>query len=322
MCYLEPTRATTLPNPVSRAVSEEEYWALPGWHSTELGDAHKLTGRGFVARYPKDAPRQFEPNEAMRQGSLVDCLITQPSLFDQRYAIRPDDLPKRPTELQLETGENSRPGTKARAAWEDAQSREAEWLAWEKESQGRETVPAGWVERAEQIQAVLLGDSEVGARLRDASPSCQEGWLWHDPVLGPCLYKPDLETQSGGLLDLKKSRSANPRMFSRAVLEFCYDLQASHYQEGFISRHWGPPTELGWIVYEFEPPFDFALIFPDRELVEHGGKRRHEAFEKITAWRATDDLPSYPVTTVSLPAWVKGHEPEPTPLTMDEIKLF
>ena len=306
-----------------KPLTEAEYWEAEGWHSTYLRDALKLTGRGYHARHKDPERKPFVPNEAMRQGSLVDCLITQPDQIETRYAVLPVGMPKRPTELQLSTGESSKPGTKARAAWEDAQAREAEWLDWEQALEGREIVPGEWIERAERIRDVLLADPEVGARLRDASPTCQAGWQWMDQDLGLCLYKPDLETQSGGLWDLKKSRSASPRMFRRAAYDYGYDLQLAHYEVGYIDQHWGPPSEVGIIAYEFDSPFDYALLPATSEFLAYGKQRRLEAYEKIMRWNDSEFLASYGVEPLDVPAWVKGREPEPEPVaSMEEIALF
>ena len=259
----------------------------------------------------------------MRQGSLVDCIITEPDSFEERYVVKPADLPKRPTETQLTTGESSKPGTKARAAWEDAQAREAEWAKWEEESEGREVVSAEWVERAEQIRDVLLTDSEIGPRLRDATLSCQEGWQWSNPELGLCLYKPDLETEGGGLWDLKKTQSANPRKFGRLAYDFGYDLQLAHYHDGYQSRHWGPPSEAGIIAYEFEPPFDYAILPFSSELLLHGEERRQKAHQRIREWHKSSCPASYGLATLELPPWIKNPaSPEPEPLSIDDIKLF
>lgn len=309
-------------HPQSREVRGAEYWTAEGWHSSQLKDGCKLTARAYYARHLDPDREPFRPSDAMRQGSLADCLITEPGLFDQLYIVRPGDLPKRPTALQLQTGEDSRPGTKARAAWEDAQARESEWLAWEEEAKGREVVPRAWVENAEKVREVLLADPEIGPRLRDALPSSQVGWQWHDPDLGPCLYKPDLETQAGGLWDLKKSRSAHPRLFASAAYDYGYDLQLAHYSKGYGSRHWGPPTETGIIAYEFDPPFDYCLLTASPELLAHGAERRLRGFQRISELLQAEVFPSHEPQTLELPAWVKGQGPEPEPMSIDEIELF
>lgn len=291
-------------HPTAPPLTAETYHAHPAWSASRLKFARTHTMRAYWDAFlnPDRVPKP--PTEAMRQGSLCDCVITTPEIAEARYIVMPADLPRRPTEKQLTDGKDSRPGTKAHDAYLDAQDREAQWVEFEARRAGRELVSADWWDRALAIRDVLMSDPEIRARLDDALVTSQLPHLWRDG-LRECRYMPDLETAGGGLWDLKKAASASPRAITRQTYDLAYDIQLAHYREGFSDRHGEPPRELGLIAYEWEPPHDYALLPASDDLVALGMKRREEAFERVADCMAADKWPSHGTVLLDPPSWLK-----------------
>lgn len=313
------TRAQAPPAP--ERLTLDQYHDHPAWSASRLKYALTHTGRAYFAEYGDPDRERTPPTDAMRQGSLCDCLITQPGKASERYVIMPADAPRRPTALQIKTGADSRPGTKAHDTYLDAQDREAWWLGFDVSAAGREVIPSGWWHRAEQIREVLLADADIGPRLRDAMLTSQTPHLWTDANGLECRYLPDLETGAGGLWDLKKAASTAPRKMIAQSYQLAYDVQLAHYGVGFEDRYQAPATETGLIVYEWDSPHDYAMAPATPELLALGRERRAKALDLIQGWEERDVWPSHGTFPLTPPTWLNGSG-EPEGLTPDSIVLF
>lgn len=304
-------------------VEAADYHAHPAWSSSRLKFAATHTGRAYFARYEDPLRVPTPPTEPMRQGSLCDCVISQPDKANERYAVMPLDAPRRPTAKQLVDGQDSKPGTKAHDAYLDAQDREAWWVDFTANLGRREVISLDWWTRAEQIRDVLMADPEVGAMLRDALLTSQLPHIWTDDQGRQCRYLPDLETASGGLWDLKKAASTAPRKMTAQSYGLAYDIQLSHYGHGFQDRYGAQAVETGLICYEWDAPHDYVVMPATPELLELGNQRREAAIQQIEAWRAAGEWPSHGRHPLDPPAWRNGSGSDPAAgLSPDSIVLF
>ena len=272
-------------------MKDAEYFQHPATGSTKLKAAEILTGRGFWAKEVDPNRQPFLPTDAMRQGSLVDCLITCPDEFDEKYVLVPIDAPKRPTSTQLNAKKPSEATIEAIQFWQD----------FDASSVGRDAITQDWIDIALKITEVLHIDSCVGPILRMERQS-QVPHFWTDPVNGLQMkYKPDLEPSDGSLLDLKKGATAKPSLFERQAYSLGYDIQLDHYSNGFSDLHGKPPTRCGFIVYEWKHPHDCALVIVDDAYLELGRERRQSAITKMLEYEQTGLYPSYGECTITRP---------------------
>ena len=93
----------------------------------------------YWATYVDPERMPFQPTDAMRQGSLVDCLITEPQNFDRKYVVAPK------CDRRTKAG---------KAEWADAQE-----LA---RSKCAELIAEDWHHTAQQIANKLLNDPVSG----------------------------------------------------------------------------------------------------------------------------------------------------------------
>jgi hypothetical protein len=272
-------------------MKDAEYFAHPAIGSTKLKAAETLTGRGFWAKEIDPSREPFIPSEAMRQGSLVDCLITCPDEFDEKYVLAPLDAPKRPTSTQLNAKKPSEATIEAIQFWHD----------FDAEVGVREVISNDWFYNAVRIAETLARDAVIGPILAMERQS-QVPHFWTDSEHGLAMkYKPDLEPSDGSLLDLKKGATAKPSLFERQAYSLGYDIQLDHYGDGFTNLHGKPPTRSGFIVYEWRYPHDCALVIVDDTYLALGRERRQSAIAKMLEYQQTGLYPSYGETTITRP---------------------
>jgi hypothetical protein len=277
-------------------MKDAEYFAHPALGSTSIKTMATSTPRAYWAKHVDPDREPFVPTDAMRQGSLVDCLITCPEEFDEKYVLTPVDAPKRPTSTQLTAKKPSEATIEAIQFWHD----------FDAEIGDREVISLDWLRNAERIVDVLSKDAKIGPILKMERQS-QVPHFWIDPVHGlQCKYKPDLEPEDGSLLDLKKGASANPRWFSKQAYSLGYDVQIDHYGKGYEDQHGKPPTRHGFIVYEWKWPHESALVIATEDDLAVGHDRRNEALNLIVKCQADNDWPSYGEAELNLPYYAQG----------------
>ena len=270
---------------------DQDYHAHPALSATKIKAMATGTARRYWAKHEDPARRPFLPTEPMRQGSLVDCLITEPDSFALRYVEQPANAPKRPTSAQLNARKPA-PATVEAIEF---------WAEFDAQAQGREPITKAWLDNAFKIVEVLHLDPVIGEYLK-LPRSSQNPHFWTDDQLEvECRYMPDLENEF--LIDLKKGASAAPRTFSAQAYRLGYDVQLAHYSLGYESRHGKPPEKAGFIAYEWDWPHDCALIWVDEDYLQMGHDRRRDAIECILECRATGIWPSHGESTIGPPRY-------------------
>lgn len=247
-------------------MTPSDYHAHPAWSPTALKAAVTGTMQAWFHRFGPGA-RPFEPSPDMVKGDLVDALLTPPFALEHRFAV-------------FSTIARN---TKAGAA-NCAQAKAA----------GLTPVSSEMVEQAQAIAASLRRDPVIGEVLEAMdSEHSQQPHFWDDAAGRPCRCLPDVITTDGRLYDLKKTRSALPRRFYWQAKDLAYDLQMAHLVLGFADRTGAMPKEVGLIAFEWEEPYDCALLVLDQNDLEVGHERREEAFRRIAECQASDVWPSH-----------------------------
>ena len=262
------------------------------------------TPRRYWAKHEDPDRKPFLPSDPMRQGSLVDCLITEPDEFGRRYIHLPADAPKRPTKTQRNAKKPSAETLEAIAYWDKL------------EKDGRELITKDWLDNAWRIVEVLTRNPEISGFLKAAS---QSPHFWVDAEHETeCRYKPDLESEV--LLDLKKGATASPRGFAAQAYRLAYDVQLAHYAAGYTDRYGQEPERCGFVVYEWEWPHDHALIWVDDDYMAMGRDRRRDAIERILECRASGVWLSHGESTMGPPSYatIRGADDE---TELDDLAL-
>ena len=283
---------------------DRDYHEHPALSASKLKTMATGTPRRYWAKHEDPDRRPFLPTDAMRQGSLVDCLITEPDEFARRYVHLPADAPKRPNKTQRNAKKPSAETLDAIAFWDEL------------ERDGRELITKEWLDNAWRVVETLTVDAEIRGFL---STACQSPHFWVDSEHGvECRYKPDLESEV--LIDLKKGASAHPRAFASQAYKLGYDVQASHYSAGYAEKHGKAPERFGFLVWEWSEPYDYAMIWCDDDYMAMGADRRREAIERILECRASGVWPSHGESTMGPPSYatIRGADDE---TELDDLAL-
>ena len=243
-----------------------DYHSHPAWSPTALKAAVTGTMQAWWHRFGPDA-KPFEPSGDMVKGDLVDALLTPPFLVEERFAVFSS------------IARNTKAGAANCAAAAAA---------------GLTPVSQDMLDQAHAVAASLRQDPVISEVLAALDPAhSQQPHFWSDGARRPCRCLPDVVTKDGRLFDLKKTRSAVPRRFYWQAKDLAYDLQLAHLALGYAERTGSMPKELGFIVFEWEEPFDCALLVFDQADIETGLKRREEAFRRIAECQANGQWPSH-----------------------------
>ena len=113
----------------------KSYHDHPAISSSKLKKIACGTDLDYWAAYEDPNRMPMVPSDAMRQGSLVDCLITEPQNFDRKYVVAPK------CDRRTKAG---------KATWAEAQEVARERCA--------DLVPEDWHHTAKLIANKLLTD--------------------------------------------------------------------------------------------------------------------------------------------------------------------
>lgn len=168
--------------------------------------------------------RQFEPTEAMIEGTLCDMLLTEPDKVDRKFGVIPAECSKATKAGVAAYCEFL--GISGDFAWKDRGAVIDAALA----AQGKHWVSSETMELCEAMtKAVKFNSSsrwilEATEEFQAPVNFTEFGWEWKGMK---DLYTPGLFTA-----DLKKTKDANPRKFKFQIRDLAYDLQGAIYTIG------------------------------------------------------------------------------------------
>jgi PDDEXK-like domain of unknown function (DUF3799) len=227
----------------------------------------------------KNSPAKVQ-TEAMKGGSLLDCLLTTPHEFDERYAVSIYD------EFR----------TKESKAWRD-----------EMEASGKTVIKIDQLDAAnDQLKAIrskpeaakLLEGAQfqVAFRHDTAYPFSSKGLIDILPDDNETIV--DLKRCEPGALESKRS-------LARYIFDWGYHIQAGAYCEGMAIASGIERTQFKFIFITSKPPFRVAVVslpFPaisyGADLYRNGAKRFAECltsnkWPSIWDGEVEIDLPEY-----------------------------
>ena len=108
-----------------------------------------------------------------------------------------------------------------------------------------------------------------------------------------------------GIYDLKTVKSADPRKFLNAVIQFGYDVQAAVYCELFERDN------FTLIAVESDPPHDVVVFEMSKSMLASGRRKMLHCIEVVKQAEATGEWPGRSSTPITLepPPWDVDTEP-------------
>lgn len=222
---------TEPPKPgIHENISFEEYISWPCFHKSMVGSALRSTAH--LEHYIQSERKK---THAMDLGSLADCLILEPHIFDKDFVCFPE--------------------------WgEDAKGNEVPWnnrlkycQNWKKEiqSQGLIAYSDDDFNNARNIYEGVASHPTAAKWLFESKK--QVAIVWEDEETG-ILCKARLDAlRSDRIVDLKTTVNASASEFARIAAKFLYHVQDFMYGQGYYIAT-GERLPFGFIVAESEAP--------------------------------------------------------------------
>ncbi len=240
---------------------------------------------------------QEEPTEAMEFGVLAHLCVLEPAKFKEKYIIEP--------EFWGYTKDGKR--TNSANSTDVKQQREAWYLD---QAPGAVIVTQEELEKLEGMLKSILAHPAASAVLSDGMAEVS-GYA-RDPETGLGVrIRPDfIKNGLMALPDLKTTKDASRKAFSKEIWNRRYDVQIAMYAEvtGIIL---GKPVEFpSFIPIEKIPPYATACYAADPALMEKGSNSYHRALRGIKACIEANHWPAYAdeVENISLPFWAFNEE--------------
>lgn len=173
----------------------------------------------------------------------------------------------------------------------------AMWKNAAKEARERGLIPIAKAEidKAHQMAGRVF-QHRVAARLLSAGRA-EHSIYWHDDATGVRLRcRPDFLPDLPGrplCIDYKTAKSADPRQFQRAVVDYGYHMQQAFYEDGLAELG---VTDVGFlfIVQSKTAPYTVSVCPIDPEIVELGRRQNRAAIELFGRCMIEDNWPGYP----------------------------
>lgn len=213
-------------------------------------------------RYVTGEIPAHETSDAMRQGSLLDCMMTEPATFARRYVAKPDGMS---------------------FATKDGK----EWRSMQPE--GIEIVPAEWIRIAEDCCRAVGGHMAAAEMLADARCTKQTT-LRHKLDNGitiqsrPDFLMLDNESKTGWYIDLKKTDDIDG--FGRKAIDYGYHRQLSLCQ--FLAAKAGYRIDAYLLAVEWQRGARARLFRMPESALEAGWIECHQTISDI-AFRFADN---------------------------------
>lgn len=179
-----------------------------------------------------------DPTDPMRFGSLYHCLVLEPHLFKQTYAV----IPK---------------GTK--------RGNYAPFKKFVEENPGKEYITQGEYDKAMPMRDALMTNNDAAKLIQHPQNEFEKILAWErEGVM--CKCKMDINNPNFNA-DLKSALDCYPDAFKhKAVNYYDYDRQAVMYTDGD-----GGEKPFYFIVQEKEPPFVSSVLeVASSEFIQSG----------------------------------------------------
>jgi len=251
-------------------------------------DAVSSSGLKHAARSAWHYKNRIELKQTrpMLCGSLAHCAVLEPGALAQRYAVVPDNAPRRPSRMQWEAKKPSADSMEA-MRW---------WTEFQDEVGQREIITADEFATT-QAQLQAIADNPYAADILSQGYG-ESSVFWIDEGTGLyCKARPDWVRPMGGrkvkLADLKSTADESPSGFGRISARLRYDIQQSQYVEGFERATGLEVVEFVFIAVTSAAPVLCVPYTLTDELAEQGRDERRQLLELIAQCQRDNTWPAY-----------------------------
>jgi len=192
--------------------------------------------------------------------------------------------------------------------WDGGDRRGKEWAAFKEAHAGKTILKADEMALVNDIASAVLADPVAAALIADGD--AEQPIFWRDPGTGlMCKARADIVDKSRLLLlDLKTTKSIDPRRFGNECARLGYHLQMAHYAAGCLhGLGWAPQAHI-LVAVEKDQPHDvgvFEIPPANRELA---AEEVASLLERVRECREANRWPGRfeSVQLLQLPAYIEG----------------
>ncbi len=185
--------------------------------------------------------------DATLQGSVIDCLVLTPEMFEKRFMIF------------------NKPNTRTNKG--KAELLKMETIAMQNKLT---LVTQEMVDVANRAKESLYYHADARVLLEHMTKT-QVKIQWRDRATKlPLIGYVDFETRCWGehfIVDLKSTRDADPDEFIRDIFKFDYELQCGAYRAGYMRTKFAFPYFI-FLCVETSEPFNVSVNFCEPKFIE------------------------------------------------------
>ena len=157
--------------------------------------------------------------------------------------------------------------------------------------EGKVVVPADMYEHACR-SAEAVREDEFGSRLLTKGEAELSAFAKCDQTGLGIRGRVDYFRSTGGLVDLKTTKSAELRRFWYSVRDFRYDVQAAFYLD--LMKKCGEEANMFyWIAVEPKPPYLVAVYWASEEMIDAGRVKYEEDLKLYKTCLESNKWPGY-----------------------------
>ena len=262
-------------------IESADYHSMPGVSNSMLSAMAKSPAHCYALYLDPHRPASTQ-TPAMAAGTLAHCMVLEPGMWPERYAIKPENHSGSTTAGKLWNEQN-----KAFIGITNAQLSNA-------------------LLQSNAVQCV----NELAVLLERGKPELSVFWI--DDATGlQCRCRPDwTHEHSDGtvtLVDLKTTTDPSIEGFSRAIATYGYHRQAWHYSRGYERASGKRVSQFIFAAVSNAYPFVAAAYRMDDETEMQACEEVGELLALYAACKKSGDWPGYGhrVRGIGLPAWAR-----------------
>lgn len=252
------------------------------------GDASFVMSRSELVEFAKCPSRWvkgYKENEdgtdSTEWGSLIDCLLFEPSRFKERFAIKPATYTN-------EKGEEK--------PWSGNSNKCKEWL---NENSDKVCISLHTYDSALIAANRLLNDKSLTPIFRNSEFQVCATAEYHDKETGIIVpIKALIDIVPGGelsksLIDFKTSLSACPTRWPRLLFQRGYHIQGAVFLDVYTAATGEDRCEFRHLVQENFPPYEISKPILGDEFVSMGRAFYTQALRRYARCLATGNWETY-----------------------------
>lgn len=194
------------------------------------------------------------------------------------------------------------------AVWEEGDRRGARWKEFAEQHASKTILKVDEYELVNAMAEAVRTDPVAAKYLEGGTH--ERPITWTDPSTGlVCKARPDTVIESSRrLVDLKSTRSVDPRRFGNECARLGYHTQMAHYESGCLHHYGWRPQDVAFIAVEKDPPHDvgvFQILPANRELA---ADEVADLLERVRQCREANRWPGRfdSAQLLQLPAYIEG----------------